>query len=137
LSSIRKWWLLAGGAIALVILLSLLERVVGTPAVPSTSPSTDVGSAMRPEVRRAADGSIEIRTDSFHRTRIRLGSAAEQQALFDCLSSGFDEAFPEGRTDGLGRREVRAEVQRIQDRCMESSMKAPPVPPTPPPPPAE
>jgi hypothetical protein len=125
--STRRWWLLAGGLVVAVALLTALEKLVGTPPTPSETRTTEEGAPQVPSVRRLDDGAVEIRDDPFHRTRIRLGSDAEEQALYDCLSSGFESAFGDGRADGLGRDKVRAETRRIRERCMEA-LAPPPAP---------
>lgn len=127
-SSARKWWLLAGAFVVFLLLFGLVERFVGPG--PSSSPrsQTEAAAPAGPTVRRLEDGAIEIRSDFFRRTTIRLGDKDEEKELFDCLSRGIEGSFGNGQAEGWSGREVRSETKRIQDRCLGSVTDLPTLP---------
>ena len=132
--SARKWWLLIGGGVLLyVVVFSMLERLArpeGSPSEDGSTPEAAASAPAPPQLRRLADGAVEIRHDFFQRSTIRMGNEADEQALYDCLEQKIEETFGEG-TEGWSRGRVKRETERIQNECMR--LPGLPVPPESPP----
>ena len=75
-SRVRRWWLLFGAIVVLIVTFDLLENLVGTGSSATNPDVADASPPGLPIVRRADDGAIEIRHDFFHRSRTRTGSEA-------------------------------------------------------------
>jgi len=130
-SSARKWWLLIGGIVVFVVAFDLLERLFPSEErSASAEGSVSASSPAPPVLRRLDDGAIEIRHDFFRHSTIRLGDEDDEEALYDCLAQGIEQAFGEG-TAGWTRARVRSETERIQNECL-GSFHDLPVPPRPP-----
>jgi hypothetical protein len=116
-SSTRKWWLLIGGIVVLIVAFDYLERLVRKEPLPSSVSDVDARtSPAPPQLRRLDDGAIEIRHDIFQRTTIRMDDEDAAEALFECLSQGINVTFGNG-TEGLDRGHIRSETQRILKEC--------------------
>jgi hypothetical protein len=131
----RKWWLLIGGFVLLILSVDVLQRLI--PSKPRPKPNSTQhepghkASPASPQVVRRNDGAVEIRHDLFRRSTTRLGNDKDEQALFECIEKGIEETFADG-TEGWTRSRARDETERIRDECMTLIHPAlAPVPPRP------
>ena len=53
-----------------------------------------------------------------------MGSEKEQDVLFDCLETGFEQAFGEDAGD-WDRKRVRSETQAVRDACLGDAFQVP------------
>lgn len=123
----KGWWLLICAVVVYLAGFSLLEKI--TPAGKGPAGGNAASAPAPPQLRRLDDGAIDVRQGFFHHLTIRTGSDEEDEALFQCLKQGFDEAFGNG-TEGMTAAQVRSETERIENSC--TDLPGIPRPPSPP-----
>ncbi len=141
-SRVRALGLLLGGVVLFVVGFNLLERLVTpdrpSPTVPTEEDRSDSIEPIRPEVRKLGSDGIVIDAGEHRRTTIVIdGTAEDVDVLLACIEEGIERSFsdggsfvPPGRDGWLTRRAHRRaiakhvgdEVDRIKDRCMESTV---------------
>jgi len=125
----RKLIVLLGALFVSVVGFDLLDRKL-TPiddSVPEPLGSTTQVESIRPEIRRVADGIIEIELGGRGGPGIEVGvQGVDVDRLVNCLEQGFDRTMKARRQDPqvdflsrrMRRRPMQDEVHLIHQRCI-------------------
>ena len=140
-SSRRRWAILLGAVILLVVLFDLLERIVPPDtqsALESASDSALPLEPIRPEIARRGRAGVVVEVEGGHRITTNLDDEAQADHMIACLEEGVatSPAFTDGEagqpptSTGRMARSVRArqvwnEVIRIHNVCTMSAILSP------------
>ena len=146
---------LLGGLLSLAVVFNLIEKLVPHDTRAATSAASgavpgEEAAPIRPKLSREGPGTVLVDAGFFHHSRFRFngdGGTEQADAVFACLKAGIEREFGpedsptspiEGTDRSAQRREMRALMKKMQERCMEQVVirrpGAPdrPQPPTPP-----